>query len=107
MDEPIALIRPKGRLDNTTSPDLEQDLLARINAGERLLVLDFSKLTFISSAGLRVILSLTKQVKIAGGRLTVCAPNKQVKEILDVTGCTTLLDVFPTYEAAVTHLTMN
>ena len=106
MAEPISVIRPQGRLDSSTSPDFEQDLLDRIEAGNHLLVLDFSKLAFVSSAGLRVILLAAKKIKVVGGRLAICAPNKHVKEILDVTGCTTLLDVFPTFDAAASHLSM-
>ena len=107
MAEPPSVIRPQGRLDGTTSRDFEQDLLGRIEAGEPLLVLDFSKITFISSAGLRAILSCAKRIKSAGGRLAICSPNKHVKEIFDVTGCMTLLDVFPTFEAAAAHLSMT
>ena len=106
MADPISVLRPQGRLDGTTSRDFEQDLLARIETGEHLLVLDFSKITFISSAGLRAILSAAKRVKSVGGRLAICAPTKPVKEIFDVTGCMTLLDIFPTYDAAAAHLSM-
>ena len=70
-------------------------------------MLDFSAVTFISSSGLRVILAITKRLKSSGGRIAICAPKKQVKEILDITGCTTLLDVYPTVEAAKAHLSMQ
>jgi anti-anti-sigma factor len=106
MAEPIAIVRPQGRLDSATSREFEQDLLKRIEDGDRLMVLDFSGLAFISSAGLRAILLAGKQIKAAGGRLAICSPSKHVKEILDVTDCTTLIGVFPTYEAAAAHLSM-
>ena len=107
MAEAIPVIRPQGRLDGITSREFEQDLLDRIESGDRVLVLDFSKIEFISSAGLRAILSAAKRIKAAGGRLAICSPKKQVKEIFDVTGCMTLLDIFPTYDAAAAHLTMK
>ena len=107
MAEPISVIRPQGRLDNSTSRDFEQDLLKRIETGDHLLVLDFSKITFISSAGLRAILSAAKRIKSAGGRLAICSPTKHVKEIFDVTGCMTLLDIFPTFDDAAAHLSMK
>ena len=106
MADPI-VIRPQGRLDGSTSGEFEQDLLKRIAAGDELLVLDFSKIDFVSSAGLRAILAAAKRIKSAGGRLAICSPKKQVKEIFDVTGCMTLLDIFPTFEAAVAHLAMK
>jgi anti-anti-sigma factor len=107
MADPISVLKPEGRLDSSTSPGFEQDLVKRIGDGEHLLVLDFSKITFISSAGLRALLSVAKRLKSAGGRLAICAPTKSVKEIFDVTGCMTLLDIFPTHEAATAHLTME
>lgn len=107
MAEPISVIRPQGRLDSGTSQDFEQDILKRIEAGDRLLIVDFAKITFVSSAGLRAILSSAKRIKTAGGRLAICSPSKPVKEILDVTGCMTLLDVFPTYDAAAANLLMT
>ncbi len=103
----LSVIHPQGRLDSSTSGEFELGLLKRIEDGNVLLVIDFSNVSFISSAGLRAILSVAKQAKAAGGRLTVCSLNKYVKDVFDVTGCTTLLDVFPTFAAAAAHLSMN
>lgn len=107
MADTISVMRAQGRLDSGTSRDFEQALFKRIDDGEQLLVLDFSEVAFISSAGLRVLLSAAKRVKAQGGRMAICSASKQVKEIFDITGCTTLLDVFPTYDAAAAHLTME
>jgi anti-anti-sigma factor len=63
--------------------------------------------TFIGSAGLRTILLVAKQLKAAGGRLAVCSLSKAVKEVFDLTGVDILIDVFPSYEDAVAHLTMR
>ena len=51
----------EGRLDTTTAPQLEAELKASLNGAESL-ILDFSKLDYISSAGLRVLLSAHKQM---------------------------------------------
>jgi anti-anti-sigma factor len=107
MAENLSVIRPQGRLDSSTSGEFEQGLLKRIEDGNLLLVIDLSNVAFISSAGLRVLLSVAKQVKAAGGKLVVCSLNTYVKQVFDVTGCTTLLDVFPTFDAAAAHLTMR
>ncbi len=69
MVEQVSVVCPKGRLDSATSPAFEQDLMKRIAEGHALMVLDLSGLTFISSAGLRTILLLAKQMKSLGGRL--------------------------------------
>jgi anti-anti-sigma factor len=107
MVEPVSVIRPKGRLDSSTSPAFEKDLLERLEQGHVSMVLDLSGLTFISSAGLRTILLLAKQMKTVGGRLALCSLSKPVREIFDATRCDTLVDVFPSYEAAASHLSMR
>jgi anti-anti-sigma factor len=107
MAENVSVIRPQGRLDSNTSDEFERGLLKRIDDGDRLLVIDLSNVAFVSSAGLRAFLSVAKQVKAAGGNLTVCSLNAYVKQVFDVTGCTTLLNVFPTFDAAVAHLSLR
>jgi anti-anti-sigma factor len=107
MAEEIPVIRPQGRLDNSTGPEFEKDLLNRLDQGLSLLVLDLSGLTFMSSTGLRAILLAAKRLKLSGGRLAVCALSKPVKQVFDVTGCDALIDIFPSYETAVAHLSMR
>jgi stage II sporulation protein AA (anti-sigma F factor antagonist) len=107
MTEQVSVIRPKGRLDSSTSPAFEQDLLKRLEEGHASVILDLSGLTFMSSAGLRTILLLAKQMKTVGGRLALCSLSKPVREVFDATRCDTLVDVFPTYEAAAAHLSMR
>jgi anti-anti-sigma factor len=107
MTEHASVIRATGRLDSSNSVVLERELLQRLEQGDILLVLDLSKLTFIGSAGLRTILLVAKQVKAAGGRLALCSLSKPVKDVFDLTGVSTLIDLFPSYEDAVAHLTMR
>jgi anti-anti-sigma factor len=103
----IPVMRPQGRLDNSTSPAFEKDLLSRLDQGAALVVVDLSDLTFMSSAGLRAILLAAKRLKLAGGRLAVCALSKPVKQVFEATGCDALIDIFPSYETAVAHLSMR
>ena len=79
----------EGRLDTTTSPDLEKELKASMDGADSL-VLDFSKLEYISSAGLRVLLSAHKAMAVKGG-MTVANANEIVQEVFDVTGFSDIL----------------
>ena len=81
----------EGRLDTTTSPELEAELKASMNSAEKL-TLDFSGLDYISSAGLRVLLSAHKAMSAKGG-MKVCHVNEVVKEVFDVTGFADILDI--------------
>ena len=81
----------EGRLDTMTSPELEAELNKSL-AGAETLVMDFSKLEYISSAGLRVLLSAHKQMSAKGG-MKVVNVNEIVKEVLDVTGFSDILTI--------------
>lgn len=80
-----------GRLDTTTAPELEQKLKDSMDSAETL-VLDFSKLDYISSAGLRVLLSAHKTMNAKGG-MKITHVNEIVKEVFDVTGFADILNI--------------
>ena len=81
----------EGRLDTTTAPELEQALKDGMDAANAL-TLDFSKLDYISSAGLRVLLSAHKAMSKKGG-MKVTNVNEMVQEVFDVTGFADILDI--------------
>ena len=81
----------EGRLDTTTAPELEKELKADL-ASANALTLDFSKLDYISSAGLRVLLSAHKAMSGKGG-MKVTHVNEIVREVFDVTGFSDILDI--------------
>lgn len=80
-----------GRLDTTTSPELEQELSASLDSADSL-ILDFSGLDYVSSAGLRVLLSAHKQMSGKGG-MKVKNVNEIVREVFDVTGFSDILNI--------------
>ncbi len=81
----------EGRLDTTTAPELEAELKKSMESAESL-VLDFSKLEYISSAGLRVLLAAHKTMSGKGGMKIIHA-NEIVREVFDVTGFSDILTV--------------
>ena len=81
----------EGRLDTTTAPDLENELNASLDAADTL-TLDFANLAYISSAGLRVLLSAHKAMSAKGG-MKVVNVNEIVKEVFDVTGFADILTI--------------
>ncbi len=81
----------EGRLDTVTAPELESELKQSMDGAESL-VLDFSKLDYISSAGLRVLLSAHKVMSTKGG-MKVTNVNEIVKEVFDVTGFADILNI--------------
>ncbi len=80
----------EGRLDTVTAPQLEAELKNLADA--ETLTLDFSKLEYISSAGLRVLLSAHKAMSGKGG-MKVVHVNEIVQEVFEVTGFSDILDI--------------
>ena len=81
----------EGRLDTIIAPELEASLKESMDAAETL-TLDFSKLDYISSAGLRVLLSAHKVMSAKGG-MKVTHVNEIVQEVFDVTGFADILTI--------------
>ncbi len=80
-----------GRLDTTTAPGLEAELKTSL-IGVTSLVMDFAELEYISSAGLRVLLSAQK-VMNKQGKMVICHVNETIMEVFEVTGFTDILTI--------------
>ena len=81
----------EGRMDTVTAPELEKELKASLD-GVKELTLDFEKLDYISSAGLRVLLS-TQKVMNKQGALKIIHVNDIIMEIFEVTGFSEILTI--------------
>ena len=80
-----------GRLNTTTTPELEQELAQSLDGVESL-VFDFEKLEYISSSGLRVLLSTHKKM-MKQGEFTIINVSEDVMEVLEITGFASLISV--------------
>ena len=80
-----------GRLDTTTSPELEAELKASLD-GVEALVMDFENLSYLSSAGLRVILAAQKTMNKQGS-MVIRHVNETIMEIFEVTGFSDILTI--------------
>ena len=81
----------EGRLDTTTAPELEAELKASLDGADSL-IFDLDKLEYISSAGLRVLLSAQKTMSKKRG-MKVTHVNEIVQEVFEVTGFADILDI--------------
>ncbi|MCR4712655.1 MAG: STAS domain-containing protein [Clostridia bacterium] len=85
------LIALEGRLDTLTAPELEKELNSALEGIEKL-TLDFADLEYISSAGLRVLLSAQKTMNNQG-EMVIRNANETVREVFEVTGFDEILTV--------------
>ena len=85
------IVQVAGRLDTTTAPEFEQKVKENIE-GVTELDIDFTDLEYISSAGLRVLLSAQK-IMNEQGDMVITGANETVKEIFDITGFSDILNI--------------
>lgn len=83
-----------GRMDATSAPDCQQQLLDLVNQGDCVIVLDLKDLEYMSSAGLRCCLTVAKKAKSAGGGLSCCNLQSIVRTVFDISGFATLIPIF-------------
>jgi len=96
-----SIFKLNGRLDSNTAMGFEQKLFESIENGTQRLILDFQDLDYISSAGLRVILKATKNLKTSEGKLVLCAMQDYVKEVFEISGFDSFLPIEATLDDAV------
>jgi len=89
----IHIVGITGSLDSTTSPEAQKSLDAVV-AGAKKVVLDFSQLDYISSAGLRILLGAAKQLRASGGKFGMFGLNQSVKEVFEISGFSSILSVY-------------
>ena len=96
----VKVVRIEGELDTVTSPEAEAKLTQLVDQGVKKIVINFEKLEYINSAGLRVLLMTAKQLNAINGELRVSSLNEDVREIFRMAGFTTILRVKPTEKDA-------
>lgn len=100
----ILIVRPLGRLDSSNSPELEHLLSGHLDAGCQRLVLDFSRLGYISSAGLRVVLLAGKKLRASQGKIVLTSLQDMVREVFDMSGFLALFAVAQTLDEGLTQV---
>lgn len=98
--ENTIIVRIEGRVDATTTPQLDKRVNHLIDAQHHKVILNFENVEYLSSAGMRLLLSATKKLKSLGGKLIVCAPSEEVMEVIKMAGFNHILHIVNTEEKA-------
>jgi anti-sigma B factor antagonist len=97
----VVVVTVEGRIDSATAGEFEDALNEFTQQGKNNIVLDLSDVDFISSAGLRVLVTARKAVKGAGGEVVFANSSEQVLETLEIAGLDVLFQQYPDRETAV------
>ena len=97
----VAVMSVSGRVDSATAPELESKLRALVEADKNQIVLDLKDVEYMSSAGLRAMVSTLKQVKRVNGDLRISSPSPRVEEVLRLAGLTSIFSIHSSQEEAI------
>ncbi len=97
----VVVAMPGKQLDTNTSPEAEQLLMESIENGMHKIIIDFSKTSYVSSAGLRVIIMTAKKLKEKNGYFALCQGNEQIIEVLEISGLLTIISHFASVNEAI------
>jgi anti-anti-sigma factor len=96
----VVLVQVQGELDAHTARKFEQTLNELLAQGHSRLVLDASRMSFVSSAGLRAIMSAHREAAQRGGQLRMCGLNAQARRVFDIAGFEQFLHLSDTRQEA-------
>ncbi len=96
----VTLVEASGRIDSMNAHELGEALIREIEGGHVHLVLDLASVDYMSSAGLREIVSALKKVR-SSGDLRLAQPSPRVQEVLEMAGLDTIFQIYPSQIEAV------
>ena len=98
------VIAVEGRLDAVSAPAFDTELETLLEAGEKTFVLDFQNLEYISSAGLRSILAVTKRLRGLEGRISLSSLKDIVREVFQISGFNKIIPIYDSTDEALSEL---
>ena len=97
----IVFIAIKGRLDADSSPEAEKIVKDVLDSPANRILFDLRDLEYLSSAGLRILLSAAKEMRRRDGKIVLCDLNEFVKEIFEVSGFQSLIPITDSVESGI------
>jgi anti-anti-sigma factor len=100
----ISVVMIPARLDASNAPGVESDLKAILNSPPKKMVLDFSRTDYIASAGLKVLLVITRDLMKSGGKVVLAGLRPAVRKVFDMAGFSSIFTICVSREEAIGKL---
>ena len=97
----MSILALDGYLDAHTAPQFEKAVEDEFNAGRLKIIVECSRLTYISSAGLGVFMSFVEEIREVGGDIKICGLTPKVLQVFDILGFPALFDIVDDLPAAI------
>ena len=99
-DPTTCILDIEGEVDVYTSPQLKQDLVHLAESGVKRVVINLSKVEYLDSTGLGVLIGGLKRLREAGGNLALVGPGMRIQRIFEITGLNKIFDIYATEDEA-------
>lgn len=99
----VLILHVKGRLDAVSTPNAEKKVFEHINSGDNCVLLEMEGVDYISSAGMRMLLSISKKLKALLGKLVICSITPHVMDVLKMSGFDHVLDLASSKDEGISH----
>ena len=100
----VLIVAASGRLESADATVFLKSLRSEIDSGERGVIVDFAELSYLGSAGLRVIYMIASELRKRGAGFAVCSPPKPIAKVIGLSGMDRLLAVHPSRADALAAL---
>ena len=100
----VSVFNLQGRIDASNSNQIHEKIMDEIESGASNIVINFSEVSYISSAGLRILVYTSKTMKKKSGTLSICAMSKNIEKIFQISGLMGLFDVHSNLEASLSSV---
>ena len=97
--ENIVIITVEGSIDSKTAGDLQSQILGKVSETNNVL-LDLSKVDFVSSAGLRMLLMIYRQIKSKNGKVILVGVSDEIRDVMSMTGFINFFSITDTIDSA-------
>ena len=103
-EKDVLIISVNGRMGEVTAPEFEERMRELIDEGETRFIVDLKGLEYISSAGLRGLLSSAKALRGKNGQIFLTGLTGAVKEVFEISQFTSIFSIFESIEAALAEM---
>ncbi len=90
----------EGHVDSATAPEFQSAICAAIESTDQMVILDLEKVPFMSSAGLRTVLMVSKDLQKRNARVAVCSPQQMVRDVFTISGFERIIGIYNTQHDA-------
>jgi len=104
VGEKGVIINLQGEVDVYTAPQLKQEIIDQLGKGANQIIVNLTGVQYLDSTGLGVLIGGLKRTREKDGELTLICPNQRIYRIFEITGLSTIFQIFQSEDEALQHI---